>query len=59
MGAGHRRGWGPAQGVHGGQQVGVGELGGIQVRALVRGKQAAQAGSPSVAGPGPGRGRRF
>jgi len=34
----------PAQGVHGGQQVGVGELGGVQVRALVRGKQAAQRG---------------
>ena len=41
-------GGGPAQGVHGGQQVGVGELGGIQVRALVRGKQAAQGGQPQA-----------
>ena len=34
--------------MHGGQQVGVGELGGIQVRALVRGKQAAQGGQPQA-----------
>lgn len=38
----------PAQGVHGGQQVGVGELSGVQVRALVRGKQAAQRGQPQA-----------
>ena len=41
-------GGGPAQGVHGGQQVGVGELRGIEVRALVRGKQAAQSGQPQA-----------